>query len=181
MEKRDLEIVKAVKKAVRIPVAVKLSPFYSSMSNFAGQLDALRVDGLVLFNRFYQPDIDVEALEVLRVNLSSSSELLLRLRWIAALSGKVNASLSCTGGVHTSIDAIKAVMTGAHCVQLVSSLLHNGPAYLAQVRQGMADWMEQHEYESLKQMQGSMNLMRCPDPKVFERANYLHILQSWKD
>ena len=180
VEQRALDVVRSVRKAVRIPVAVKLSPFYSALAHFAQQLDNLGVNGLVLFNRFYQPDIDVDALEVLRVNLSNSSELLLRLRWLAVLSGRVNASLAVTGGVHAVTDAVKAIMTGAHCVQLVSALLEKGPGYISPMRDGLAAWLEEHEYESLQQMQGSMNLLRCPDPAMFERANYVQILQSWK-
>ena len=175
-----MEIVRAVKQTVRIPVAVKLSPFYSSLPHLARQLDDAGADGLVLFNRFYQPDIDVEMLEAVRsLRLSDSSELLPRLRWLAILSGRVRASLAVSGGVHTAGDAVKAVMTGAHAVQLVSSLLKRGPLYLRDVLQGMAVWMGEHDYESLRQMQGSMSLRRCPDPQAYERANYMHILQSF--
>ncbi len=180
IEKRNLSVVKTVKEAVSIPVAVKLSPFYSSIANFAKKLDDLGVDGLVLFNRFYQPDIDIEQLELLRVNLSSPAELLLRLRWLAVLSGRVKTSLAVTGGVHSFFDAIKAVMAGAHGVQMVSCLLAKGPTYLEQMRRGLSDWLEQHEYESLRQMQGSMSLLRCEDPRAYERANYVKILQSWQ-
>ncbi len=180
IEKRALDIVREVRGSVTIPLAVKLSPFYSSIANFASELDNLKVSGLVLFNRFYQPDIDVEALEVKRVNLSTSSELLLRLRWIAALSGRLNAALACTGGVHTALDAIKAVMAGAHSVQMVAALLTQGPGYLKKVRQQMDQWMQEHEYESLQQMQGSMSMLRCPDPRMYERANYVQILNSWQ-
>ncbi len=180
IENRALRIVHAVKNEVSIPVAVKLSPFYSSPANFISQLDTLDVAAVVLFNRFYQPDIDVEQLEVTRINLSSSAELLLRLRWLAVVSGRVRTSLGATGGVHTVIDVIKAVMAGAHGVQMVSALLRNGPAYLQKVRDALAQWLEEHEYESLRQMQGSMNLMRCSDPKAYERANYMKILHSWE-
>ena len=180
VERRALEIVRTVKKTVSIPIAVKLSPFFSSFAHFAGSLDDLGTDGLVLFNRFYQTAIDVEALEVLpRLQLSDSSELLLRLRWTAILSGRLRASLAVTGGVHTALDTIKAVMTGAHAVQMVSALLQHGPAYLTRMRTEMIRWMEEHEYSSLRQMQGSMNLQRCPDPVAFERANYMRVLQSW--
>jgi dihydroorotate dehydrogenase (fumarate) len=133
-----------------------------------------------MFNRFYQPDIDFEQLEVVRVvHLSTSAELLLRLRWLAILSGRLKASLAVTGGVHSAADAIKAVMTGAHAVQMVSALLARGPSYLTEVRQALAQWLEQHEYHSLREMQGSMNLLRCDNPKAYERANYIKILQSW--
>jgi dihydroorotate dehydrogenase (fumarate) len=181
VEARLLDIVRLVKAEVSIPVAVKLSPFFSSLAHLAQQLDVLRIDGLVLFNRFYQPDIDVEALEAVpHLQLSDSSELLLRLRWLAILSGRLHASLAVTGGVHTGLDAVKAVMTGAHAVQVVSALLHHGPDYLRQLREQMEQWMEEHEYQSLQQMRGSMSLERSPDPGAFERANYMRVLQSWR-
>jgi dihydroorotate dehydrogenase (fumarate) len=181
VEQRALDILRKVKASVTIPVAVKLSPFFGSFAHVAAQLDGLGADGLVLFNRFYQPDIDVETLEVVpRLHLSDSSELLLRLRWLAILSGHVRASLAVTGGVHTAVDTIKAVMAGAHAVQLVSALLQHGPEHLKTIREEMVRWMEEHEYQSLRQMQGSMNLTRCPDPAAFERANYVRVLQSWR-
>jgi dihydroorotate dehydrogenase (fumarate) len=180
VEQRSLSVVEAVRQSITIPLAVKLSPFYSSLANFAHALDRLGVDALVLFNRFYQPDIDVEALEVARVvSLSTPAELLLRLRWLAILSGRVKASLAATGGVHTAVEAIKAVMAGANAVQMVSALLGRGPGHLAEVRAAMADWLEQHEYGSLREMQGSMNLARCDNPRAYERANYIKILKSW--
>ncbi len=182
VEKTTVEMIGAVKEKVSIPVAVKLSPFYSSLPNFAQHLDSIGTDGLVLFNRFYQPDIDVEALEVERkLQLSNSSELLLRLRWLAILSGmKRNYSLAVTGGVHSGMDAIKAAMTGADAIQIVSALLVGGMSKLGEIKQQMSDWMEEHEYESLQQMIGSMDLQRCPDAHAYERANYMHILQSWE-
>jgi dihydroorotate dehydrogenase (fumarate) len=181
VELRGLQTVRGVRESVSIPVAVKLSPFYSSPAHFARKLDEQGVDALVLFNRFYQPDIDAENLDVLRtVSLSSPAELLLRLRWLALLSGKVRAALAATGGVHTALDAVKAVLAGAHAVQMVSALLRRGPAYLRQVRDDLARWLEEHEYDSLGQMRGSMSLERCPDPRAYERANYMKILQSWR-
>jgi dihydroorotate dehydrogenase (fumarate) len=181
LEKRTLEMLRAVKGAVKIPVAVKLSPFHTSMAHFARQLDEVGADGMVIFNRFYQADIDVEELEVARtLRLSDPSELLLRLTWLAVLSGRTKASLAVSGGVHSAVDAVKAIMTGAHAVQLVSALLLNGPEYLRTIREALEVWMEEHEYESVEQMHGSMNLVHCPDPKAFERANYMHILQSWR-
>jgi dihydroorotate dehydrogenase (fumarate) len=181
IEDRTVEMVKAVKGAVKAPVAVKLSPFFSSLAHFAKRLEAAGADGLVLFNRFYQPDIDVEALQAQRsLHLSNSWELPLRLRWLAILSGKVAPSLAVSGGVHTSLDAVKAVMTGAHAVQVVSALLQRGPGYLKTLRDETAAWLEAHEYASLQQMLGSMNLTSCPDPAVYERANYMLILQSWR-
>jgi dihydroorotate dehydrogenase (fumarate) len=181
VEHRQLEVVRSVKASVAIPVAVKLSPFYSSPANFVGRVDALGADGIVLFNRFYQPDLDPEALDVVRVvHLSDSSELPPRLRWLALLFGRVRAPLAVTGGVHTALDAVKAVMAGASAVQMVSALLRDGPSYLGQVRDGLAAWLEEHGYESLRQMRGSMSLERCSDPAAYARANYLKVLQTWK-
>jgi dihydroorotate dehydrogenase (fumarate) len=181
VESRTLQTAEAVKGAVSIPVAVKLSPFYSAFANLARKLDDAGADGLVIFNRFYQPDIDVEALDVLpTVRLSDSGDLLLRLRWLAVLSGRVRASLAVTGGVHTSLDAIKAVMAGAHAVQMVSALLRRGPEHLRRVREEMAQWLEEHGYESLRQMQGSMSLARSGNPAALERSNYMRVLQSWR-
>lgn len=180
VERRLLEVVRGVTAQVRIPVAVKLSPFFSSLPHLAQQLDALGVSGLVLFNRFYQPDLDLEALEAVpRLTLSTSADLLLRLRWLAILSGRVRASLAATGGVHTGLDALKAVMAGAHAVQMVAALLLHGPDHLRTVRHELARWLEEHEYESLRQAQGSLSLERCPNPAAFERGNYVRILQSW--
>ena len=182
VEDRCCEVLQSIKGTITIPVAVKLSPFYSAIPGIAVKLESLGADGLVLFNRFYQPDIDLEALEVVpRVNLSSSSELLLRLRWLSILSSHVKCSLACSGGIHTHEDALKAVMCGANTVQLVSALLKHGPSYLTKVKDDFARWMESHEYESLRQLHGSMNLSRCPDPTAFERANYMRTLQSWRD
>ncbi len=179
LENRTVKMVEAVKKTVTIPVAVKLSPYYSSVANVAKHLDSVSADGLVLFNRFYQPDIDIEELEVVpSLTLSHPGALLLRLRWLAILSGRVRADLAVTGGVHTARDAIKAVMCGAHAVQTVSVLLQEGPQALGTIRREMATWLEEHEYESLQQMQGSMSLLKCPDPSAFERANYMQILQT---
>ncbi len=181
VERRLLEVVRLVKDTVTVPVAVKLSPFFSSLPHLARQLDALGADALVLFNRFYQPDIDPEALETVpRLHLSTSDELLLRVRWLAILSGRVRASLGVTGGVHTGLDALKAVMAGAHAVQMVAALLNHGPQHLAAVRDELSRWLEDHEYESLRQAQGSMSLLRSPDPEAFERGNYMRVLQTWR-
>lgn len=181
VEGTAVEMVKEIKKSISIPVAVKLASFYSSLPHFAHRLETAGADGLVLFNRFYQPDIDIEELEVKRtLQLSTSAELNLRLRWLAVLSGRVHPSLAVSGGVHTVLDVVKAVMAGADAVQLVSALLQKGPAHLKQLREELAKWLEQHEYESLAQMRGSMNLAKSPDPTAYERANYIHILQGWK-
>ena len=181
VERRLIEVVRLVKAAVTIPVAVKVSPFFSSLPHLAQQLDGLGADGLVLFNRFYQPDIDPEALEAVpRLNLSTSNDLLLRVRALATLSGRVKASLAATGGVHTSLDALKAVMAGAHAVQMVAALLQHGPQHLRVVREELAQWLQDHEYASLRQAQGSMSLEHCPDPEAFERGNYMRVLQTWR-
>lgn len=181
VEDRAIDLARSIKASVTIPVAVKLSPFYSSLAHFARQLDHTGVDGLVLFNRFYQPDIDIEELEVERtLHLSNSSELPLRLRWLAILSGRIRPSLAVSGGIHTPADVVKAIMAGAHAVQVVSALLQRGPEYLRVLRGELARFLEEHEYESLKQMRGNMDLMACPDPKAYERANYMHLLQSWR-
>ena len=179
VENRVISLAAAVKGAVSVPVAVKLSPFYSSVPNLVDRLEKAGVDGVVLFNRFYQPDIDPEKLEVAsRLQLSDSSELLLRLRWLAILSGRVGLSLAATGGVHTAVDAVKAVMAGAHGVQMVSALLKAGPAHLGKVRQEFEDWLDRHGYEGVSQLRGSMSLEKSPDPSAFERGNYIKILQG---
>ena len=182
VERRLLDVVLSVREAVSIPVAVKLSPFYSSLGHFIRQIDRIGVHGLVLFNRFYQPDLDIENLDMLRVvSLSNSAELLLRLRWLAILFGRVSATMAVTGGVHTVDDAIKSIMAGASGCQMVSALLQRGPAYLKVVREELSRWLEEHEYESLRQMQGSMSLQRVSDPSAYERANYAKILQTWEN
>ncbi len=181
VEKRTTDIARVVKKGLGIPVAVKLSPFFSSLPHLARQLEAAGADGLVLFNRFYQPDIDAENLEAAPVlHLSDSSELLLRLRWLAIVSGAVDVDLAVSGGVHTGLDAIKSIMAGAAAVQVVSALLQRGPGYLRALREEMEHWLTEHEYQSLQELRGSMSLARCPDPRAFSRANYMRMLQSWR-
>ena len=181
VEKRTLDVVRTVKAQVKIPVAVKLSPFFSSLAHFAVELEAAGADGLVLFNRFFQPDINVEELLAEpSLQLSGPSDLLLRLRWLAVLHGRVKGSLAVTGGVHDGIGALKAVMAGADAVQMVSALLIHGPERLAQARAGLAEWLEEHEYESLAQARGSMSLLKSPNPQAFTRANYMRILNGWK-
>jgi dihydroorotate dehydrogenase (fumarate) len=180
VERRLYDIVSVVKESVTIPVAVKLSPFYSSIPHVAFTLESLGAAGLVLFNRFYQADIDPETQDAMpRLQLSSSADLLLRLRWLAILRGEVKASLAVSGGVHDPIDAVKAVMAGADAVQLVSALLQNGPGHLSHLRTLFARWGDEHGYASVDQMRGSMSLESCPDPTAFERGNYLRTLQSW--
>jgi len=180
VEGSTLEMVRELDQRLGIPFAVKLSPFYTTLASFATRLEAEGADGLILFNRFYQPDIDIEELEVVpSLHLSNSSELLLRLRWLAILSSEVRLNLAVSGGVHTSVDALKAVMCGADVVQMVSELLQTGPSRLDAVRSAFEHWLVEHEYESLEQLRGSMNLARSPDPAAFERANYMRILQSY--
>lgn len=181
IEDNIVAMLAEVKASLRIPVAIKLSSFFTSTANVATRLDAAGVDGLVLFNRFYQPDIDVEELEIRHsLQLSSSVELLPRLRWVAALTGRLRCSLAVTGGVHTVIDAVKAGMCGANAIQVVSALLRHGPGHLRTLIDGFRDWLEAHEYESFEQMRGNMSLDRCPDPRAYERANYVKTLLSWK-
>ena len=181
VEERTIAVVAAVREAVKIPFAVKLSPFYSSLSHLAGCIERAGANGLILFNRFYQPDIDAENLEVEpRLYLSSPAELLLRLRWLAVLSGQLPCSLAVTGGVHNALDAVKAIMAGAHAVQMVSVLLRRGPETLSRLRADLARWLEEHGYDSLRQMQGSMGYGRGANPAAFERSNYMRILQSWR-
>jgi dihydroorotate dehydrogenase (fumarate) len=173
VERRAVEIVREVKRSLRIPVAVKLAPLLTAFAHFAKALDAAGADGLVLFTRFHRIDIDVEELEVVRsLPLSDSSELPLRLRGTAALSGRVRASLAVTGGVHTGLDVIKATMAGAHATQLVSALLLHGPDHLRTVRREVEEWMTEHEWSSLGEMRGNMGLDRLPDPAAYERANF---------
>jgi dihydroorotate dehydrogenase (fumarate) len=180
VEQRYVDVLTGVKAAVNIPVAMKLGPYFSSLGHFANRLGEAGADGLLLFNRFYQPDIDINELEAIAaLHLSEPSELLLRLRWLAALYGRVDTDLAVTGGVHDAEAAIKSLMAGAQSVQMVSSLLKHGPAHLGKVKQGMIDWMEENEYDSIEQMIGSMSLERSPDPAAFSRVNYRRILGTW--
>jgi dihydroorotate dehydrogenase (fumarate) len=179
VEKTYISILRAVKNSVEIPVAVKLSPFFSNMASMAKRLDEAGADGLVLFNRFYQPDIDLEELE-LRPNvlLSTPQALRLPLTWIGILCGRVRAALAATGGVHGAEDAIKLLMVGANVTMLCSALMRNGINHIRHVERGLREWMEEHEYESVRQMQGSMSQMRCPDPGAFERAQYMRAVKG---
>jgi len=173
VERQSIEIIREVKKSVRIPVAVKLAPLLTAFAHFAKQLDLAGADGLVLFTRFHRVDIDVDELDVIRsMPLSDSSELALRLRGTAALSGRVNASIAITGGIHTGVDVIKATMAGAHGAQMVSALLRRGPDHVRTVRREVEEWMKEHEWSSLNEMRGNMSLQRIPDPAAYERANF---------
>jgi len=180
VEQKYVDLVKAVKAEVKIPVAVKLGPYFSSMANVAQKLDAAGADALVLFNRFYQPDYDLEALEVVpNLILSNSHELLLRLHWIAVLYGSVKADLALTGGVHSATDVVKAMMAGAKVAMMTSALLKRGITFLDTISTELLIWMGEHEYDSVKQMQGSMSRNAVPQPGAFERANYMKVLNSY--
>jgi dihydroorotate dehydrogenase (fumarate) len=181
IERQTIDIVRQVKQGVAIPVAVKLSPFFTSIAHVAREIDRAGADGLILFNRFYQPDIDTEELAVSRtLHLSDSSELLLRLHWMAILSGRIRASLAVTGGVHTALDVVKATMAGAHAIQMVSALLTHGPSRIRTVLEDLVAWLQEHDWNSLSEMRGNMNLLKVPDPDAYERANYMLMLQSWR-
>jgi dihydroorotate dehydrogenase (fumarate) len=180
VESRLEGIVKELKRLVKIPVAVKLSPFFTAIGNVAHRLDQAGADGLVLFNRFYQPDIDIKTMSVSpQAELSSSAELRLRLRWTAILHGRVRASLAVSGGIATPADGIKALLAGADAVQMVSALLRHGPAYVETMRRGLDDWLKWHEMEGLAEMKGAVSLETKRDPAAFERAQYIHTLHSW--
>lgn len=180
VEQQYVDLVKAVKSEVRIPVAVKLGPYFSSMANMAKKLDAAGANGLVLFNRFYQPDYNLETLEVVpNLILSNSHELFLRLHWTAVIYGSVKADLALTGGVHTAADVVKSMMAGARVSMMTSALLKRGISYLDTIQTELLIWMGEHEYDSIKQMQGSMSRNAVPQPKAFERANYLKVLSSY--
>lgn len=174
------DLVRNVKKSIDMPVAVKLSPYFSSMPQMARQLDVAGADALALFNRFYQPDLDLENMRVTpNLELSTSSELCLRLRWVAILFGHILADMAITGGVHTAEDALKAITAGANVAMMTSALLVNGIEHLAKVRDGMEQWMEKHKYESISQMRGSLSQRSIAEPAAFERANYMKVLGSY--
>jgi dihydroorotate dehydrogenase (fumarate) len=179
VEQHYIDIVEAVKTAVHIPVAIKLSPFFSNFANMAKRLDAAGADALVLFNRFYQPDIDLDTLELTpRVLLSTPQAMRLPLTWIGILHGKVKANLAATSGIHGAEDVIKLLMVGADVTMLCSTLLRNGVNHLRSIEQGIRQWMESHEYDSVQQMKGSMSQLRCADPSAFERAQYMRAVKS---
>lgn len=181
VEQTYLDILKAVKSAVKIPVAMKLGPFFSNLANTAKRLDDAGVNGLVLFNRFYQPDIDLETLEVRpNVLLSTPQAMRLPLRWIAILYGRIKANLAATSGIHDAKDVLKMLMAGANVTMLCSVLLRNGINHLRTIEQELRQWMEAHEYESVRQMLGSMSQKHCADPSAFERAQYMRALTSYK-
>jgi len=181
VEQMYIDLVREVRASLRIPIAVKMGHFFSSIPAFVKKLDQAGANGVVLFNRFYQPDIDLENLEVMpNLSLSSSYELRLRLRWAAILCGQIQADMALTGGVHTAEDVLKAMMVGAKAAQMASMLLHYGVHTLSDILVDMQRWMETHEYESVKQMQGSMSQQNVKNPAAFERANYMKVLQSYQ-
>jgi len=178
VEQQMIDILKDVKKGLRIPVAAKLSPLFTAFGHFAFQIDAAGADGFVLFNRFHKVDIDVVELDVLRsIELSSSADLDLRLRGTAILAGRVKASLAVTGGVHTALDVIKATMVGAHIAQMVSALMKNGAQHLRKVRLDLEQWMEENEWNSLDEMRGNMGFQHVPDPAAYERENLRNVFR----
>jgi len=180
VEKMYCDLVSHVKASVKIPVAVKLGPYFSAIPNMARQLDQAGADALVLFNRFYQPDFDLENLEVVpNLVLSNSHELLLRLHWVALLYGSIQADLAITGGVHTAEDVVKSMMAGARVAMMTSALLRHGSDYVETLQTNLVEWMMDHEYESIQQMQGSMSARSVAEPAAFERANYMKVLSSY--
>jgi len=180
VEQLYADLLSAVKASLRIPVAVKIGAYFSSLPHAARRLEQAGADALVLFNRFYQPDFDLENLEVVpNLILSTPHELLLRLTWVAVLYGRIRADLAVTGGVHTGLDVLKTMMAGARVAMMTSALLKNGIGHLASVRAELLKWMEEHEYESVQQMQGSMSQRAVADPSAFQRANYVKVLSSY--
>jgi dihydroorotate dehydrogenase (fumarate) len=180
LERRDLELVRAVRGEIRVPLAVKLSPYFTGLAHFAARLAEAGADGLVLFNRFYQPDLDLDTLEVApHLVLSSSEELRLPLRWIAILRGQLKLSLAATSGVHRAEDALKVLLAGADAAMLASALLAHGPALLVDLERELLRWLTEREYASVEQLKGSVSQRASIDPEAFERANYLRTLRSF--
>jgi dihydroorotate dehydrogenase (fumarate) len=180
VERMYLDILRAVKSVVKVPLAVKLGPFFSNMAHMARQLDAAGADALVLFNRFYQPDIDLDALEIRpRVLLSTPQETRLPLTWIGILYGRIRADMAGTGGIHQAANVLKMLMVGARVTMLCSVLLQRGIDHIRTIEQGVREWMETHEYESVRQMQGSMSQLNCPDSTAFARAQYVNALHTY--
>lgn len=182
MEDRDLELIAAVRASIEIPLAVKLSPFYSAFANFASAATSVGADGLVMFNRFYQPDLDLELIEVVpRLELSQPWEMRLPVRWIAILRPQLDpdVSLAATSGAHSGADVAKGLLVGADVVMMTSALLRHGPEHVALVETELRDWMEAHDYRSVTELRGSASAAMVEDPSAFERANYMATLHSW--
>jgi dihydroorotate dehydrogenase (fumarate) len=181
IEETQIELAAEVKSAINIPLAVKISPFVTSIPNFAKRLVDAGADGLVLFNRFYQPDFDLDELEIVHsLDLSTSSDLRLPLRWISILHGKVKTDFALTSGVHTHKDVLKAMMAGAKVAMMASNLLHSGEQAIGPILSDLKEWMKEREYESIQQMQGSMSQGSVKEPAAFERANYMKVLNSFR-
>jgi dihydroorotate dehydrogenase (fumarate) len=181
VEQIYIDVLKSVKKSVRIPVAIKIGAFFSSTANMCRRLVEAGADGIVMFNRFYQPDIDLKTLEVVpSLSFSRSAALRLPLRWVAILYGKIKADFAVTTGVHTHEDVIKAMMVGANVAQMAAELLQNGPKRIGEILKSVQEWMEQNEYDSVSQMRGSMSQQNVAEPAAFERANYMKVLQSFR-
>lgn len=181
VEQLMIQLVKDVSSRLTIPVAVKISPYFSSTANVMKRLDHAGAKGIVIFNRFYQPDLDLENLEVApNLSLSTPEELRLRLRWAAIVSPHLDADIAITGGVHTTEDVVKAMMVGARVAMMTSAILKNGPGHFRTVLDGLIQWGEKHDYESIKQMQGSLSHKHVSNPAAFERANYMKILGAWR-
>jgi len=181
VEQDYIDITKAVKSVVSIPVAVKLSPYFSNMANLAKRLDQAGVNALVLFNRFYQPDVNLDSLEVqTNIHLSSPHEMRLPLRWIAILYGRIKANLAATSGIHSAADVLKMLMVGADVTMLCSILMKEGVGVIRQIETEMSDWLADHDYQSVSQLQGSMSQKYCADPSAFERAQYMRAIMSYK-
>lgn len=182
MEAAQVDLVAEARAAIGIPLAVKLSPFITSLPNFARRLVEAGANGLVLFNRFYQPDFDLDELDIVHnLDLSTSSDLRLPLRWISILHGKVKADFALTSGIHTAKDILKAMMAGARVAMTASNLLHHGEQAVGPILSDLEAWMKEREYESIKQMQGSMSQKNVREPAAFERANYMKVLGSWRE
>jgi dihydroorotate dehydrogenase (fumarate) len=181
VEQMYLDLVHEIRASIRIPITIKLSHQFSAFANMAHRLDQAGVNGLVLFNRFYEPDFDLDNLEIVPdVKLSTPYDLRIRLRWIAILYGNIKADLALTGGVHSATDVIKAVMAGARVAMTTSVILENGIDYVGKILHDLTDWMEEHEYESIKQMHGSMSQRAVAQPAALERANYMRVLRSYE-
>lgn len=182
VESRVLDIARAVRASVRIPIAVKLSPFFTSVVHLTGRLEEAGIDGVVLFNRIFQPEIDIETFDVVpKLGLSSPEDLRLRLRALALLRDQVKLSLGCSGGVHSAAEVVKALLAGADAVQVVAALLRDGPDTLGHILNELRMWMEKFEYNSVAEMRGALSLRNCPDPEAYERGNYLRSLQLWRE
>ncbi|MEK7399308.1 MAG: dihydroorotate dehydrogenase-like protein [Candidatus Poribacteria bacterium] len=175
-----LEVAKSVKNSVNIPVAIKVSPYFSSMAYMARQFDQINIDALVMFNRFYQPDFDLKSMKVVpNLVLSTSDELRLRLRWVAILYGRIKANMAVTGGVHTVEDVVKSILAGANITMMTSAVMKNGVGHITKIKNEFAEWMDKHEFGSIADIQGKMSQQSVAEPAAFERANYMKVIKSF--